>query len=280
GEGELEYLGRIDKQVKIRGFRIETGEIESWLARHQDIKEAVVLAKKDKSGDTYLCAYIVSDRNFQASRLREYLLTYLPGYMIPSYFVHLPRIPLTVNGKVDRNALPEPGPGIGEEYEAPAGETEEKLTNIWSEILGIGKNTISATASFFEVGGHSLKAAILISKLHKECNVKVPLVEVFRTPTIRELARYIKKAAKADYSSVQPLEKKEYYPLSSAQKRLYFLQQLDPGGTGYNMPMVLAPAKDIDKSKLELFLKQLIARHESLRTSFTTVKEILILLKM
>ncbi|MCP5052765.1 MAG: hypothetical protein GY940_36695, partial [bacterium] len=198
------FLGRIDEQVKIRGLRIEPGEIESCLLRHPHIKEAVVIVWSDHKGEKYLCAYIViladrllhvPDRGMNktgADDLRDFLSRTLPDYMIPSFFVHIESIPLTPNGKTDRKALPMPGTLPGEAGSAPRNQTEEKLAEIWADILNIEKTHIRIDESFFQVGGHSLRATILVSHIQKEFRVTVPLAEVFRYQTIRQLAGYIK----------------------------------------------------------------------------------------
>jgi amino acid adenylation domain-containing protein len=274
--GEMEYFGRIDHQVKIRGFRVELGEIETQLLKHDEIKEVVVTAKEVAEGanERYLCAYIVSDKEQITSELREYLSEKLPEYMIPSYFVQVEHIPLTPNGKIDRKALPDPGIKAGEGYIAPGNDTEEKLADIWSHVLGIEKEVISTDKSFFEVGGHSLKATILVTEIHRELNVKLPLAEVFIRQTIKGLAQFISQSKGDKYVSIEPVPRKEYYALSSAQKRLYFLQQMDLNSTSYNMPFVLPLGKNIEKNKLESTLKKLIVRHEGLRTSFERVDEV------
>jgi amino acid adenylation domain-containing protein len=267
--GEMEYLGRIDSQVKIRGFRVELGEVESGLLALADIKEAVVLPIEGGLGGKHLCAYIVSPRSLESPELRKALSANLPDYMIPSYFVRVERIPLTPNGKVDRAALPAPQIGAGTGYTAPRTRVEKKLAGIWREVLEVkGRAVIGIDDNFFDLGGHSLKAAVLTSKIHKELGVKVSLVEVFRGQTIRALAEYIRRAEGAGYASIEPVEKKEYYALSSAQKRLYLIRQMDPESTAYNMPIILPVEKEVERSGLEAALKKLIARHESLRTSF------------
>jgi len=280
--GEIEFLGRTDFQVKIRGFRIELEEIENQLLSHRNVKESVVLAKNDEGGDKYLCAYVVPHTadTLQVSELREYLSKELPDYMIPSYFVQLEEFPLTANGKIDRRALPAPELKSGESYTAPVNEIEKKLVQLWAEILASDavhksqlQTPIGIHDNFFQLGGHSLKATTMVSKIHKELEVRVELLDIFRTPTIRNIARLIQGLRKEAFQDIEPVEKKEYYPLSSAQKRLYFLQQLDLNSTGYNMPMVLPFGKGIKKDKLEFSLKQLIARHESLRTSIQRVNE-------
>ncbi|UCH95523.1 MAG: amino acid adenylation domain-containing protein, partial [Candidatus Aminicenantes bacterium] len=272
--GTIEFLGRIDYQVKIRGFRIELGEIENQLLNHGAIKEAVVIAAEEQSAGQRqysLCAYVVPSGEFQSSELREYLSHKLPDYMIPGYFVVLDKMPLTPNGKLDRKALPVPEIKAGAGYMGPRDELEEKLVGIWWEILGIDKDRISVNSDFFELGGHSLKANILASKIHKEFNVKIPLTEIFLKPTIIELAGYIKSASPSVFVFMELLEKKEYYAVSSVQKRLYVLQQMDQEGIAYNLPLVLMLAGDMNKEKLEVTFLELIKRHESLRTSFHMV---------
>jgi thioesterase domain-containing protein/acyl carrier protein len=181
----------------VRGYRIETGEIESQLKKHQEINEAVVLAKERKQGDQYLYAYIVfaADRELAADQLKKYLLKTLPDYMIPSYFISLEAIPLTPNGKVDRKALPDTRIEAGENFTAPRNEIELKLAEIWAEVLTID-GEIGIKDNFFELGGHSLKATILVSIIHSKMNVRVPLVELFKNPTIQQLAEYIKGTKK------------------------------------------------------------------------------------
>jgi amino acid adenylation domain-containing protein/non-ribosomal peptide synthase protein (TIGR01720 family) len=283
-DGNIQFLGRMDQQVKIRGFRIELAEIESRLLDHPGIREAVVTTHSCNKGDKTICAYIVPRPTNETSRtnrtnetsplkLREYLSRTLPDYMIPNYFIQLGKIPLTANGKVDRKALPAPDISAGDTYVAPGSALEEKLVNIWTEVLGAARETIGIDSNFFELGGHSLKATILTSIIHKELDVKLPLMEVLKRPTIRELADLIQREERSRYYGIQAVEKREYYTLSSAQKRLYFLQQLDLNSTSYNIPLVLPLGKDLDQNRLESGLKKLIARHESLRTSFENVNE-------
>ncbi|NOQ25909.1 MAG: amino acid adenylation domain-containing protein, partial [Bacteroidales bacterium] len=272
-DGNIEFLGRIDHQVKIRGFRIELGEIESCLLKHELVKEAVVISRKDSSSDHYLCAYIViaSEESNLKESLRTHLIGFLPEYMIPSYFVELEEIPLTNNGKVNRKALPLPEIKAGAYYVVPSNDIEEKLVKMWSEVLNIAQEDISVTVSFFAIGGHSLKATILISRIHKEFGVRLPLMEIFQKQTISKIAISISEASKADYSSIRIIEKREYYILSSAQKRMYFIQQLDLHSISYNMPMIIPLGSDIKTESLENAFVDLVSRHESFRTSFITI---------
>ncbi|UCH97921.1 MAG: AMP-binding protein, partial [Candidatus Aminicenantes bacterium] len=281
-DGNIEFLGRIDDQVNIRGYRIEPGEIQRRLLEHENIKEAVVIGRKAKEGDEYLCAYIIPHKEMKMSELRQYLSNQLPAYMIPSYFVPIEKILLTPNGKLNQKALPEPGPGKyepGKKYVAPRNELEEKLAGIWSEVL-LGKDALHDTPSpigiddsFFESGGHSLKATVLLARIHKELNVEIPLPEIFIRPTIRGLGEFIRGKALDKFAPIEPTENKEYYPLSSAQKRIYILQQADLTSTAYNIPQNVVIKGDPGRKMLEETFMKLIQRHESLRTSFHIVGE-------
>jgi acyl carrier protein len=272
-EGTIEFFGRKDHQVKIRGFRIELGEIENKLLCHRDIKEAVVAVKEDTSGNKYLCAYLVPGGNLDIQGIKEYLLERLPDYMIPTYFVPLDKIPLTPNGKVNRKALPSPGSGEpGDEHIAPRDKIEEKLAEIWSKVLEIAKGSISTNANFFELGGHSLRATVMVARVHKELGVKFPLAQVFKNPTIRKMSECIKELAEEKYTSIEPLEEKEYYPLSSAQKRLYVTYIMGKESEHYNSPMIVELEGKIEPDRFHRTVKRLISRHESLRTSFLMVE--------
>jgi tyrocidine synthetase-3 len=279
-DGNIEFLGRIDQQLKIRGYRIEPGEIESRLLTHAKIKQAVIIDKTDRWGEKYLCAYIITQPPgttlpIPAAELREFLSGQLPVYMIPSYFVPLHEIPLNPSGKINRNALPTPGikPGEAGTYTAPESEIEKKLAAIWAEILGSETGKISIHDNFFQLGGHSLSAARLTSKILARFKVDIPLMQVFKTPTISALAGYVQKAGETRYSTIEPVEIREYYKLTPVQKRQYILQQLDPAGTAYNVPAALTLTKEVDKERLEEIFKTLIARHEILRTSFRIIDE-------
>ncbi|MCP4151046.1 MAG: hypothetical protein GY757_25100, partial [bacterium] len=249
-----------------------------------------VTARDDSNGDRYLCAYIVVKHKTPASgltikedqekqeiegadlemlELREYLSQVLPDYMVPSYIVPIEAIPLNPSGKTDLRALPEPETGTaGTQYIAPRDELEEKLAHIWSEILNIEKTQISINNNFFEMGGHSLKATILMSRIYKELDVKITLEEIFKNLTIKQQARTIESKKKEKYVSLEVAEQKDYYELSSAQKRIYILQQMDESNTGYNIFETVLLEGELKKEKLEKNFRQLIARHESLRTSF------------
>ena len=285
-DGNIEFLGRMDQQVKIRGFRIELREIEGLLLKHEAVKEAVVIDRKDNDDEEkYLCAYVVprpgsipdiSD-TLDITELRNYLSRHLPDYMVPTFFITIEKIPLNQNGKVDKKLLPEPlvqriGHGAAT-YEPPRDYIESALIEAWSDVLNIKSINISMDDNFFDLGGHSLNAAALTARIHKTFNVMVPLKEFFQRGCIREIAKYIKQAGHEEFTPLQPAEKKEYYPLSPAQKRLYILQQINNESTAYNIPRVITLEKELDKNFLETIFKKLIQRHESLRTSFITINE-------
>jgi tyrocidine synthetase-3 len=277
--GEMVYLGRIDHQVQLRGFRVELGEIESRLLSCQHVKEAVVIDREDKTGDNYLCAYIIpgtaggfESADFMAEELKQQISEALPDYMIPSFFVSLEKIPLTPNGKVDRRALPVPLVETVKDYTPPRDDVEKTLVEIWSEVLGIGRDVISIDSNFFQLGGHSIKATSVVSKILKAFDVDLPLVEIFTTSTVRGLAELIKKAKKEKYISIESIEKKYYYALSSAQRRLYVLQQLDLESTVYNIPVLAILKGPLERVKLAEIFRKLIYRHESLRTSFVVIE--------
>ncbi|NEW09308.1 amino acid adenylation domain-containing protein, partial [Paenibacillus sp. SYP-B3998] len=270
-DGNIEYLGRIDHQVKIRGYRIELGEVEAQVLKVASVQEAVVIAREDADGQNQLCAYFVAERELTVSDLKSVLSQELPGYMIPSYFVQLARMPLTPNGKIDRKALPAPEGSVhtGGEYMAPHTPLEVKLARIWQEVLGLEK--VGVRDNFFDLGGHSLRATTLVSKMHQELNVSVPLRDVFRFSTIEELAQRVSGMEQAAYTSIPLIEESDYYPVSSAQKRLYILHQIEGAQMSYNLPSVTQIEGLLDRKQFEDTFRGLIARHETLRTGFELV---------
>ncbi len=271
-DGNIEFLGRIDHQVKIRGFRVELGEIENQLLKYQGIKEAVVTIKYDEGADRSLCAYIVPNPSvkLEVSQLKAFLRQKLPAYMVPTYFMFLDEIPLTATGKIDRKSLPEAKILSAQAYIAPRSKIEHQLVDIWCWVLGVEKQIVGVDNNFFELGGHSLKAVKLIAQVHKTFNQEVSLTRFFKTPTIRELARYIASIQRTDgiYREIKPVEEKEYYALSSAQKRQFILYEMDKTSLAYNMNAFLVLEGRIERKKLEESFVKLVNRHESFRTSF------------
>ncbi|WP_443090406.1 amino acid adenylation domain-containing protein [Bacillus velezensis] len=264
-DGLVEWLGRSDGQVKVRGYRIEPGEIEAAIRRIDGIREAAVTARTEE-GETALYAYIEGRKS---DDVRAELATRLPAYMMPAQFIEMSEWPVTPSGKLDRRALPAPGGAADRQaYTAPRNVTEMKLCALWEEVLKNGP--VGIRDHFFERGGHSLKATALVSRIAKEFGVQVPLQDIFARPTVEELASVIQDLEESPYEAIQPAKKQDTYPVSSAQKRMYVLQQLEDGGVGYNMPAVLELTGPLDRSRLEETFRQLVERHESLRTSFET----------
>jgi len=270
-DGNIEFLGRIDSQVKVRGNRIEPGEIEHVLLKHDKISTTYVKAYRKSNSETYLCAYIVLAPDISITKIRKYLNEILPDYMIPAHLIKVDQIPLTPNGKVDIHALPTPAIKTTQKRFLPRNKIEKQIQEIWSQVLGIKRDLIGIDANFFELGGHSLKASNMVSKIHQILEIKVPLTVLFRKPTIREVSDYIKKIEKNKFEPITPIEEREYYSLSPAQKRIFILQQISED-TSYNMPYIIHLNENFQKDKLESIFKKLIKRHESLRTFFITIR--------
>ncbi|MCP4220314.1 MAG: amino acid adenylation domain-containing protein, partial [bacterium] len=266
-DGNIEFLGRIDHQVKIRGFRIELGEIENRLLKTPGVREAVVV-DREINKDRQICAYIIANDHVDTEKLPSMLAAFLPQYMIPAHFIQLESIPLSGSGKLNRNALPLPTLQSAAQYIPPQTDEEKLLVEVWSQILTVPAEHIGIHHNFFHMGGHSLKATALTAQIHQRTGAKVPLIEIFKRPTIKQLALYIHEAAHGTYRAIAAAEKKDLYPASSSQKRLYLLQQMDKEGIGYNMPFITPLDTDIQKERLESTFQQLIKRHESLRTCF------------
>lgn len=266
--GDIEYLGRLDHQVKIRGFRIELGEIENRLLAHPAIQDVLVADLEDVTGSRYLCAYLTGDSKINVNDLRDHLSTFLPDYMIPSFFVMLEQFPLTNNGKIDRKRLPAPEvSGLSTSvYEAPETITEQKLTDLWRQLLHIpeaGRND-----HFFERGGHSLKAAQLTALIHKIFHAEVSIKEIFRNPRLQDMAALIQKSAHIEHHAIERTPLCSAYSASSAEKRLFILNRMDGSGVSYNIPGMYAIEGDLDLKRWNHALLSIIERHEILRTSF------------
>jgi len=278
-DGNIQFLGRTDFQVKIRGFRIELGEIESKLRQIKGIREVILILKEDKTHDKFLCAYMVlesispTNSNLKTSQLKKRLLRELPDYMIPRYFIEIPNIPLTQNGKLDKKALPEPQLDFNASYSPPGNKIEQNMVEIWGDTLGLDSNKIGIDANYFEIGGHSLRATALAARIHKEFDVRVQLADIFQRPTVRELAKFVKHSIKELFVPIVSVEKKDYYSVSSAQKRLYVLQLMEKNNIGYNMPFVTILEGDVNVNNLEQSFQKLVQRHESFRTQFKILKE-------
>ncbi|RCJ26208.1 non-ribosomal peptide synthetase [Nostoc minutum NIES-26] len=276
-DGNIEYLGRIDNQVKIRGFRIELGEIEIALSQHSDVQTCCVIAREDIPGEKRLVAYVVTYPQVTPTinELRQFLKAKLPEYMLPQAFVVLESLPLTPNGKVDRRALPTPDLHSEQKgkYVAPRTPIEEMLAQIWTQVLKLEQ--VGIHDNFFELGGHSLLATQLLSRIRNIFKVELPLRELFARATVAELAQSIGQLQQQDLElstpPILPRTENTQLPLSYAQQRLWFLDQLQPLGGLYNIPLTLRLVGVLNQTALEQSLQEIIHRHEALRTNFITV---------
>ena len=270
-DGTLEFLGRIDQQVKIRGYRVEVSEIEYNLLQLETVKEAVVIAREDQH-DKYLVGYVIGSEPLMVSDLREHLAVSLPDFMIPSYFIQLEQIPLTAHGKVDRKQLPAPQAGgyLEQELIAPRNEWETKLAMVWQDVLSLER--ISVRESFFAMGGHSLKATILVSKLRKELQVDIEIKDIFTYQTVERLAQFVMQAEKRQHQSIPAIELQECYPASSAQRRMFTLDKMVDNKLLYNIPIAVRIMGNLDQKRFQESWQTLVERNESLRTSFELVK--------
>ncbi len=276
-DGTVEIVGRADRQVKIRGFRIEPGEIEAVLRQFDGLQDAVVLAREDQPGQRRLVAYIVPAQKPVPthSELRSFLSSRLPDHMVPSAFVMLDALPLTPNRKPDLRALPVPDwsrPELEDAFVAPRSAVEEILAGIWADILNVER--VGINHNFFELGGHSLLATQVMSRLRDAFGVELPLRSLFETPTIASLAESVEIARQAQPSSTEEIPRQPNLgsaPLSYAQERMWFLDQLDPASPLRKLFANLILTGPLDVPALEQSLDELVRRHDALRTTFSMV---------
>ncbi|WP_051927048.1 non-ribosomal peptide synthetase [Streptomyces durhamensis] len=273
-DGTVDYLGRLDHQVKLRGYRIELGEIESVLMRQEQVKDTVVVVREDQPGDQRLVAYVVPGPALGASdelrrHLRTALAEKLPDYMVPSAFVFLDALPLTPSGKTDRGRLPAPE---GQEtrtaaaYAAPRNAEEEALCEVFAQVLGVPQ--VGIDDSFFALGGHSLLATRLVARIRGALGVELPVRALFEKQTVAELAELLRQDAGHARPALGPMTRPDPLPLSFAQRRLWFLHQMEGPSPTYNLPVVLRLSGALDVDCLRAALADVVARHEALRTVF------------
>jgi amino acid adenylation domain-containing protein len=287
-DGQIEFLGRLDEQVKVRGYRIELGEIEAALIEHDEVRETIVIAREDAPGEKRLVAYVVPRAEEANNPLRGTLMRQLipslrraleerlPDYMIPSSFVLLDALPLTRNGKIDRRALPAPDdarPSAGDDFLEPRTPIEELLTRIWAEVLRVER--VGVGDDFFALGGHSLLVTRMVSRVRESFGVELPVRTLFEAPTIRELAGHIEAALRDQTGALTPpivaVAREGNLPLSFAQQRLWFLHELEPTSSFYNVPVAVRLKGHLERHAIERTLHEIVRRHEALRTSFPTV---------
>ena len=265
-DGQLHYVGRADEQVKIRGYRIELGELRAALAAEDGVEQAVVLAREDRPGDKRLVGYITGTAD--PAEVRSALAERLPAYAIPAAVVVLEALPLTVNGKLDRRALPAPEYQDGDGYRAPATLTEEILAGIYAQVLGVVR--VGVDDSFFDLGGDSLLAMRLVAAINNSLDAGLAVRALFQAPTVAQLAPRIG----GDAVRLEPLvaaERPTVVPLSFAQSRLWFLDQLQGPSPIYNMAAGLRLRGRLDVEAFGAALADVAGRHESLRTLFPAV---------
>jgi len=274
-DGNLEFLGRNDDQVKIRGFRIELGEIAAALGQHPAVREAVVLAHAER-GETRLVAYVAGqgDARLTVNELRGFLKDQLPEHMLPAVFMLLDSLPLTPNGKIDRRALPTPDgqrPGLDEAFVTSRTATEELLAQIWGRVLGVER--VGIYDNFFHLGGHSLLATQVVSRIRETFQVEMPLRCLFEAPTVAGLAATIdgSRGTGLQAPPIVPVPRYGELPLSFAQQRLWFIDQLDPGNSVYNFPAAVRLKGPLNVVALKQSLDEIVRRHEALRTTFIAV---------
>jgi amino acid adenylation domain-containing protein len=274
-DGQIDFLERLDQQVKVRGLRIELGEIEAVLSMHEKVREAAVVVRTEGS-EKRLVAYVAGEHSLQVEELRRYLKERVPDYMIPSNFIVLETLPLTANGKIDRVALLTLQPtasSTDDARRATGTPVEEILTGIWGEVLNL--SNVRMDDNFFEIGGHSLLATQLISRVREAFRIELPLRSLFEEPTVTGLAALIEREMKLSPGlqspSILPVPRDQALPLSFAQQRFWFLDQLEPGRATYNIPVAVRLTGQLNLDALRRTFNELVQRHEILRTNFGVV---------
>ncbi|MEV0932503.1 amino acid adenylation domain-containing protein [Streptomyces phaeochromogenes] len=270
-DGQVEYLGRTDDQVKVRGFRIELGEVEAALTAHSSVAQAAVVVREDRPGDKRLVGYLVpasGPEGVDIAFMRRHLRGVLPEYMVPSALVVLDVLPLTVNGKLDRKALPAPDYQSVDRGRGPATVQEELLCSVFAEVLGLP--TVGVEDNFFELGGHSLLATRLVSRIRSVFGAEVPIRTLFEAPTPAGLAGRLTSSGARRQPLVR-VERTERVPVSFAQQRLWFLGELEGPSATYNIPVALRMTGPLDVDALKTALGDVVGRHEVLRTVFATL---------
>ncbi|HKI00350.1 MAG TPA: amino acid adenylation domain-containing protein [Thermoanaerobaculia bacterium] len=274
-DGQIDFLGRVDHQVKLRAFRIEPGEIEAVLGRHSTVREAVVLLRGEAPGQR-LVAYLVCEQpNPAVAELRGLLARHLPEYMMPAAFVFLDALPLRPNGKIDRDALPDPGQvkTAGQGRVAPRNPVEEALAGLWEEVLGAGR--IGVEDDFFELGGYSLAATQVLNRVHGLFGVELDFDTFFQTPTVAAVAAAIARALEEGEARrmppLEPVPRHGDLPLSFPQELLWRDEQRTPGLPGAHVTSAVRLSGALDREALARSLDEIVRRHEALRTVFPVV---------
>ncbi|MFD6285591.1 non-ribosomal peptide synthase/polyketide synthase [Streptomyces sp. NPDC060205] len=271
-DGELEYLGRVDRQVKVRGFRIEPGEVETALRRHGGVRDAVVVVREDEPGRRQLVGYVTAagpEHPLEAADVKAVAAAVLPPHMVPAAVVVLDALPLTPQNKIDRRALPAPVRAVAPGHVAPRTSQERVLADVWADVLGA--EAVGVEDDFFDLGGDSILAARTLARIREELGARLSIRDVFTARTVAALARLIRPSTLvAPPDPIPAVPRDRPLPLSGAQRRLWFLDDLTPGGTEYNTGLALRLRGELDTGALRRALDRLSARHDSLRTTFAT----------
>ncbi len=267
-DGNISFIGRVDNQVKIRGYRIELGEIENILHQCNLVSQVVVLAREDKQGNKQLVGYIVPEGDYDRDSILSYLKQKLPDYMIPAVMMELESFPLTANGKIDRNALPDPDAGelLSNQYVAPASDAEAKMATIWQDVLE--EDRVGINDDFFVLGGHSLLAVRLVSAIRKAFVVEMPISDIFDYPTVRLLAAQVQQLSETILlTPIKPEPRPSNIPLSFSQERLWFIDRLE-GSVQYHRPAIIKLKGILNNQALNQAFGSVVSRHEILRTVY------------
>ena len=266
-DGNIEFLGRIDFQVKIRGFRIELGEIENRLLGISEVEDVLVMALDDENGNKYLCGYYLASHELDSKKMKRLLSKSLPDYMIPSFLCYMESFPLNSSGKVDRKALPVPDVGLLRgKYIAPSNEMEKEVARCFEEVLNIPE--IGIMDDFFELGGNSLKAVVLASRL-QILGLNVAIADIFYNPTVEKLVLLKnKKSSDQYYMPIKPVPTKKYYAATGSQRCMYLTDKMGGVGDAYNLPMMIEMNGVLNREQLGIAIDKLIERHDILRTCF------------
>ena len=271
--GYLEYFGRVDGQVKIRGNRVEILEVENRIKSFKGIANAYVLCKTNASGEKVICAYLKWNDGSDYPALRMFLSAYLSEASLPTWYLDVDSFPLTPNGKIDLKSLPDPFALDNAEVLPPVTPVEEMLQSVWAELLKLEANRIGRNSVFFQMGGHSLTALRMMSRINKKFHVELKISDIFEYPVLEQLACKIDSLKKRPLLPPNPALRQDRYPASSSQKQLYVLQNLNPESVAYNMPYVAELSGLLDLGRFNQALTNLIERHECLRASFELVQD-------
>jgi len=263
---DVVYLGRADNQIKIHGYRIEAEEIESHINQIDGIDQSIVFELETNEIDRILGAFYTSEKNISSSYVVRYLSARLPAYMVPPYIKQVEKIPVSNNGKLDRKGLWEIIASTKNEYVVPRTATEELLCDIYKEVLHVDR--VGINDSFFELGGHSLNALRVINRLSEKTRKLLHIRDIFATQTVKELSAVIERLKSQEYGAIPEAEAKGSYPMSSTQKRVYVICQMDNVGVAYNMPRAMKLTGEVCQERIRASLQQIIDRHEILRTEF------------